>query len=135
MKHAGACKRVHTFFVFVCAISLGACDLELRFVNKRATSLPGDDEVEYILSTCIIVISLGTKHPSQNTCIASQLHVCDIAKPHLVRARYILILYIQGCSYSGRQIPPLMYRAQHSATISMLEPGNSECKTMQLCPN
>ena len=28
----------------VCAISLGASDLELRFANKRTTSLPGDDE-------------------------------------------------------------------------------------------
>ena len=28
-------------------ISLGAHDLELRIANKRATSLPGDDETEY----------------------------------------------------------------------------------------
>ena len=28
----------------VCAISLGASNLELRFANKHATSLPGDDE-------------------------------------------------------------------------------------------
>ena len=28
-------------------ISLGAGDLELRFANIRATSLPGDDETEY----------------------------------------------------------------------------------------
>ena len=36
-----------THFVFVCAISLGARNLEQRFANKRATSLPGDDETEY----------------------------------------------------------------------------------------
>ena len=28
-------------------IPLGAHDLELRFANMRATSLPGDDETEY----------------------------------------------------------------------------------------
>ena len=31
----------------VCEISLGAHDLELRFSNERATSLPGDGETEY----------------------------------------------------------------------------------------
>ena len=31
----------------VCAISLGARNLELRLANKRATSLPGDGETEY----------------------------------------------------------------------------------------
>ena len=31
----------------VCVISLGAPNLELRFANKRATSLPGDGEREY----------------------------------------------------------------------------------------
>ena len=44
--------RVQTLFVFVCgepvcAISLGAHDLELPFANKRATSLPEDGEPEY----------------------------------------------------------------------------------------
>ena len=52
-KHADAAfKRVHTLIVFMCAragvrVSFGARDLELRFANKRATSLPGDDETEY----------------------------------------------------------------------------------------
>ena len=32
----------------VSTISLGACDLELRFA-KHATSLPGDSETEYII--------------------------------------------------------------------------------------
>ena len=31
----------------MCAISLGARDLALCFANKRATSLPGDGEMEY----------------------------------------------------------------------------------------
>ena len=37
---------MHTLFVFACAISLAAHDLELRFANMHATSLPGDDETE-----------------------------------------------------------------------------------------
>ena len=48
---------MHTLFVLcaselVYAISLGACDLELLFANKRAMSLPGQDETEY---TCVVV--------------------------------------------------------------------------------
>ena len=43
-KHEDAAfKRVHTLFVFVRAISIGARDLELRSANNRATS---DDETE-----------------------------------------------------------------------------------------
>ena len=38
-----------THSVFVCVISLGAHDLELRFTKKRATSLLGDDEMECII--------------------------------------------------------------------------------------
>ena len=50
------CKRVHTLFVLcareqVCAISLGWHNLELRFANKRATSLPGVGETEYTQQT------------------------------------------------------------------------------------
>ena len=41
----------HSLFVcvceLVCTISLDARDLELRFANKRATSLPGDGETKY----------------------------------------------------------------------------------------
>ena len=36
----------------MCAISLGAPNLALRFANKRATSLPGDNETEYINQVC-----------------------------------------------------------------------------------
>ena len=36
-----------THSLFLCAISLGAGDLEQRFANKRAISLPGDGETEY----------------------------------------------------------------------------------------
>ena len=47
-KQAGAaCKRTHTLFVFVCAFSLGAHDLELCLANKYATSLPGDSDAGY----------------------------------------------------------------------------------------
>ena len=35
----------------VCAISLSERDLELHFANKCATSLPGDDEMEYSRNT------------------------------------------------------------------------------------
>ena len=38
----------------VCAISLGAHDLELPFANKHATSLPGDGETEYSMVGAII---------------------------------------------------------------------------------
>ena len=37
----------------VCTISLAAHYLELRFANKRATSLPGDDEMEYNINKLI----------------------------------------------------------------------------------
>ena len=44
---------IHTLFLcareLVCAISLGAHDLELHLANKRATSLPEDGEPEYRL--------------------------------------------------------------------------------------
>ena len=34
-KNAGAaCKRVYTFFVFLCAFSFGACHLSLHFDKK-----------------------------------------------------------------------------------------------------
>ena len=44
--------HAHTLFVYVyaqsvCAISLGVGDLELRFANKYAMSLPGDGKTEY----------------------------------------------------------------------------------------
>ena len=46
-KHADAvCKRVHILFEPVRAVLLGARDLELRFANKRATSLPRDGQKE-----------------------------------------------------------------------------------------
>ena len=40
----------------MCAISLGASDLELCFANKRATSLPGDDEMEYTILVPIFIL-------------------------------------------------------------------------------
>ena len=49
---------MHTLFIVqvVCAISLGTRNLELRFANKRATSLPvpGGDETgnAYIREQC-----------------------------------------------------------------------------------
>ena len=41
----------------MCAVSLGAYDLELRFGNKRAALLPGDGETEY---RCNIIWSSST---------------------------------------------------------------------------
>ena len=47
-------QHVHTLFVCACArmpvctISLGAHNSALRIVNKRAASMPGERETEYI---------------------------------------------------------------------------------------
>ena len=37
----------------MCTVSLGARNLDLRFGNKRATSLPGDGETEYSYCVCV----------------------------------------------------------------------------------
>ena len=56
-KHADAAfKCVQTLFVLCARFQLGIHDLELRFANKSATSLPEYDETEY--SGCVWVEEL-----------------------------------------------------------------------------
>ena len=57
---------MHTPFVFARSISLGARDLELRFANKRATSLPRDDETEYMFSFPFVLMGFSVTSKPNN---------------------------------------------------------------------
>ena len=86
----------------VCPISLGSFDLELCFANKRATSLPGDSETEYI-------IAWPFAWEGRTSYLCTYLVSPDVDKGFLLLKRYFCLLYqiqkIKWCRITQELIP------------------------------